>query len=90
MRKCYLCNSAEYINCHHIFGAANRKLSEKYNLKVDLCAWCHLYSPKAVHKHKPTADVMHRYGQRKFMEENNATIAEFVKIFGKNYLDEEW
>ena len=39
--RCLLCNK-EYEHVHHIFfGAGKRKLSEKYNLKIPLCHYCH-------------------------------------------------
>ena len=93
--KCFLCCSNKGgINAlaeHHIFGGANRKLSEKYGLKVHLCNIdCHIYGENSAHKNADTKQMLHEYGQRKFMQEQNASIADFVKIFGKNYLDEEW
>jgi len=93
--KCFLCGrnrgGINFLAEHHIFGNSNRKHSEKYGLKVLLCNHdCHIYGPKSAHKNKDTAQMLHEYGQRKFMREQSASIADFVKIFGKNYLDEEW
>lgn len=91
IKRCYLCDTWGYTEVHHIFfGRANRKLSDKYKLTVDLCPYCHREGSHAVHKNKATAQELHEYGQRKFMQEQNASIADFVRIFGKNYLDEEW
>lgn len=37
-KTCYLCGSVVGLEEHHIFaGVANRKISEKYGLKVWLC-----------------------------------------------------
>jgi uncharacterized GH25 family protein len=41
----------------------------------------------AAHQCKETAQRLHEYGQRKFMQEQNATIDDFRRIFGKNYLE---
>ena len=91
MKQCFLCKVYTDTERHHLFGGrANRKLSDKYKLVVDLCPSCHQYGSQAVHKNKHTAQKLHEYGQRKFMKEQDASIAEFVVVFGKNYLDMEW
>ncbi|MGN1117753.1 MAG: hypothetical protein ACI4RU_04005 [Acutalibacteraceae bacterium] len=90
MRKCWLCGrngSADPLDRHHIFGAANRKKSEKYGLVVYLChERCHIFGGNAVHQNAQTMQTLHEYGQKKFMKEQNATADEFRKVFGKNYL----
>lgn len=86
MRKCFICNKTIYLERHHIFGAANRKKSEKYGLVVDLCYECHRTSKTAVHNDAKAALKLHQYGQRKFMHEHNIGIDGFRGIFGKNYL----
>lgn len=97
MNKCYICGESNTdginkLDKHHCFGGtANRKLSEKYGLTVELChSKCHQLEENAVHMNKDTAQRIHEYGQRKFMREQGVGIAEFVRIFGRNYLDEEW
>lgn len=79
---------------HHIFGAANRKWSEKYGLWVFLCPECHNMSAHCVHRDKELMGVYHRLGQEtfetKFMHDKMATPeearTEFMRIFGRNYL----
>lgn len=89
-RKCFLCGRLEtdYLGLerHHIFGGANRQLSEKYGLVVMLCHNCHNEPPRGAHYNKETADYLHRYGQEKAMREQNWTTDEFRAVFGKNYL----
>ena len=71
----------------HIFGGANRKLSEKYGLVVYLCGErCHRLGEYSAHQNALVADYLHRYGQKKAMQEQNWTADEFREIFGKNYL----
>jgi hypothetical protein len=91
VRTCFLCgcNGSVYghrIERHHIFGAANRKLSEKYGLVVDLCHACHNEPPYGAHHNAEAMLYLHQYGQKKAMQENNWTIEQFVEVFGKNYL----
>lgn len=41
-RECYICGRLTGLETHHVFGGvANRPISEKYGLKVFLCAECH-------------------------------------------------
>lgn len=92
-RVCWLCGrngNGDPLERHHIFGGAMRKKSEKYGLKVYLCGdQCHRNGPKSVHRNAETMIVLHQWGQRKAMKENNWTIDEFRKEFHKNYLEDE-
>lgn len=91
-RKCWLCGrngARDPLDAHHIFGGANRKLSEKYGLVVPLCHHrCHESGSMAVHRSAETAQRLHEWGQRKAMEEQGWSIAEFRAVFGRNYLPE--
>ena len=92
--QCYLCrllhndygikrNREE----HHVMGGvANRKLSEKYGLKVYLDPGHHQYGPEAVHKNKEVALLLKREAQKAFMR--TYPDLDFREIFGKNYLTE--
>lgn len=92
---CYLCqrlNGNDYyhqtLQEHHVFGGtANRKLSEKYGLKVYLCIYHHTAGPDAVHMNAENAGILKRDAQEIF--ERIYTREEFMKIFGRNWLDEE-
>ena len=89
-RKCFLCGRTETsynrLEVHHIFGAANRPLSERYGLTVTLCHECH-NEPDGVHYDAEVMDYLHRYGQKKAMQEQGWTVEQFRAIFGKNYLE---
>ena len=84
-RKCLYCRTTENIESHHIFGGPNRKNSEKYGLKVWLCHEHHT-GPQGVHFNKELMDQIHNIGQLMF--EAKYSHEEFIKIFGKNYLEE--
>ena len=89
-RKCFLCGrngNGDPLDRHHIFGGANRPISEKYGLVVYLCRHrCHTGGRGAVHNNAQTMQFLHEYGEKKWLEENNGTIEDFIKIFGRNYL----
>lgn len=93
---CYLCmllhgDSAEKrcLQEHHVvFGAANRKLSERYGLKVYLCTEHHLETggPYAVHRNPEVRNTLCKMAQITF--EKIYPELSFRAIFGKNYIDE--
>lgn len=84
-RECYICGGRVWLEEHHIFGGANRKLSEKYGLKVYLCHYCHNEPPLGVHHNRENADRLREMGQKAF----NSTYPnkDFVKIFGRNFIN---
>lgn len=88
--ECFICGRngrGDRLERHHIFGGANRKLSEKYGLAVYLCGErCHRLGKFSAHQNAKIADYLHKYGQRKAMQEQNWTVEQFIKVFGKNYL----
>lgn len=92
MRSCWLCGrngNADPLDRHHIFGGAYRSKSEKYGLVVDLChESCHIFGRNAVHHNAETMRMLRRWGQEKAMRENNWTTADFIREFGKDYLEE--
>ena len=88
---CYLCEllgTGRYnkvLQEHHVVsGTSNRKLSEKYGLKVYLCPEHHLYGPDAVHKNSEISNLLKEEAQRAF--EARWPELSFREIFGKNYL----
>lgn len=89
MRKCFLCGRAGDLDRHHIFGGPFRKKSDRYGLTVDLCHdTCHIFGPGAVHQNQEVMLEVKRYGQRKAMQENGWSKEDFIREFGKNYLED--
>ena len=90
MKRCFLCGrngAADPLERHHIFGGPNRGKSEKYGLVVLLCGEeCHRNGPKSAHRRRETAAYLHRWGQRKWMEEQDGTEEDFRREFGRSYL----
>ena len=91
-RRCWLCGkngSADPLDRHHIFGAANRSKSEKYGLVVLLChRECHIFGKNSVHQSADTMKMLRQFGQKKAMEENGWSTEDFIREFGKNYLED--
>lgn len=85
-KRCYMCGSYQWIEIHHIFGAANRDKSTKYGLVVPLCHYCHNEYPNGVHQNKENRLKLQRIAQMRAMKKYGWTTEEFIKIFGKNYL----
>ena len=81
---CYLCKGRATEEHHCIYGTANRKLSEKYGLKIYLCPYCHRISKLAVHKNYFTDIKLKQEAQHRFNEVY--PNLNFLQIFGKNYL----
>lgn len=89
-KECFLCKRngrGDRLERHHIFGGANRPISEKYGLVVYLCGErCHRTGKYSAHQNGEVAQYLHEYGQKKAMSENNWTVEQFREIFGKSYL----
>lgn len=86
-KVCYLCGRHCWLEEHHVYnGNPNRRLSEKYGLKVWLCHWCHNEPPNGVHFNAKANTHLKETAQQKAMEYYGWTKDQFRKIFGKNYL----
>ncbi len=92
---CYLCmmlnddySTWTYLEEHHVFGGwANRRLSEKFGLKVYLCLEHHQTGKNAVHMDKTVRMKLQQRAQKAFMEKY--PDKNFMSIFGKNYIYED-
>ena len=60
--KCFMCGSTVWLERHHVFGASNRKKSEKYGLWVYLCHNCHNEPPNGVHHNAERMRWLQRKG----------------------------
>ena len=78
---CLICGNP-YVEEHHVFfGTANRKMSEKYGMKVYLCAEHHRGN-RGVHQDRTLDLFLKRMAQAKFEEVYDE---DFIKIFGRRY-----
>lgn len=90
-KECFLCGrngSHDPLDRHHLFPGPYRNKSEKYGLVVYLCHHdCHIFGPYSAHHNKNTMRRLKQYGQKKAMLEQEWTVEDFIREFGKNYLD---
>jgi len=56
---------------------------------VDLCHWCHNEPPNGVHHNRARANLLKQRAQIMLMREQGWTKEDFIREFGKNYLDDE-
>lgn len=83
-KRCWLCGRVVGLEVHHILGGvANRKLSEKYGLKVWLCHNCHTGRDGAQYDQQKNLQLK-RDAQYAF--ERTHSRKEWMNLFGKNYL----
>lgn len=85
-KQCYICGNTQNLHVHHcIYGTANRKLSERYGLKVYLCYRHHNGSNEGVHFNRQLDLFIKKEAQKAF-ENVHGTHEDFMRIFGKNHL----
>ena len=83
-KECFFCGKKTGLECHHVFGGvANRKISEKYGLKVWLCHDCHTGQDGAQYDKEKNLWLKYE-AQRAF--ERDHTRDEWMEIIRKNYL----
>ena len=85
-RNLYNVSNVRRLEEHHIYpGVPRRALSEHYGLKVYLCREHHNVSPCGVHFDPALMLRLQQEGQRAF--ERDHSREEFLRLFGKNYLE---
>ena len=82
----YLSGRTGWIETHHVFNGANRKLSEKYGLCVYLTHDEHNEPPYGVHFNKTVREKLQAEVQQIAMDRYGWTVEDFIEIFGRNYL----
>lgn len=83
-KECYFCGAVSGLECHHILaGTANRRISEKYGLKVWLCHKHHTGAEGAQYD-KVRGYQLKMAAQEKFEEIHGHEL--WMKVIGKNYL----
>ena len=88
--KCYLCgrnSNFDKLDVHHVFGASNKKKSEKYGLLVYLHhSECHIFGKNSVHQNAEVRRKLQAEAQKAAMQYYGWTVEKFIDEFGKNYL----
>lgn len=87
---CYVCDRNGETQLHHIFyGTANRKMAERYGLKVYLCLNHHTASAEAIHQGNRDLDIRLKQEAQRAFESRHGSRTRFMELFGKNYLEAE-
>lgn len=82
--RCYVCGSSRNLEEHHVMsGSANRRLSERYGLKVLLCAEDHR-GALGVHNHYVLKERLEKDAQKAFEALYGHHM--WMETFRKNYL----
>lgn len=84
MEHCMVCGKPNPEEHHVIYGTSNRKWSEKYKLKVPLCAEHHRGPVLSPHFNKEFDLELKKFAQEAF--EKEYPELSFREIFGKNYV----
>lgn len=85
MDSCIFTGSTQ-VERHHIFGAFNRKKSEKYGFVVPLRYDLHPNGARADPRHAKEIDVYLKRMAQEHYESNIGTREEFIQEFGRSYL----
>ena len=86
-KECWFCGATYGLEEHHIFaGVANRKISEKYGLKVWLCHRHHTGADGA--QYDRALNLRLKQDAQKAFERTH-THEEWMNLIRKNYLEGE-
>ena len=91
--RCYLCGRVRTtfnpLDEHHVYFGPRKDIAEKYGLIVYLCSFrCHNFSPDSVHMDADRCRELQAEVQKIAMEHYGWTIADFIRIIGKNYTED--
>ena len=87
-RECYICGATRWLCTHHVyFGAKNRMVSDKNGFTCWLCEAHHTGTYGA---HGKMGDYLDKKLKRECQEiyELNHTRKEFMRLIGRNYLED--
>lgn len=83
-KQCYFTGRTDKLHCHHIYGAGNRRISDREGFTVYLIPELHNMSSKGVHFNRELDLQLKRDCQRKYEETHSRE--DFIKLIGKSYL----
>ena len=90
--KCAICfanGASDPLNRHEVFYGAYREKSKRLGLWVTLCHnRCHQNGRNSVHQNADVDRALKVYAQRAAMEHYGWSKEDFIREFGKNYLDD--
>lgn len=90
VKRCAVYHTTLDLHEHHIFAGADRSNSERYGLKVWLCARHHNMSSEGVHSNAALDRKLKAIAQKRAMKHYGWTKEDFIKIFRRSYYDGEF
>ena len=84
-KECFICKTTRNLHCHHLYGGnPNRRISEKYGMKIFLCQEHHT-GKNGVHFNRELDLKIKRIGQEVY-ENKFGSREDFMRLFGRSYL----
>lgn len=80
--QCHITGDKQNVHFHHIFGAANKKNSEKFGFLVPLRADWHNMSDYGIHFNR-SLELLYKCACQEYFLNHYGTKEDFIKIFGK-------
>lgn len=87
-KKCFICGSTANLHLHHVMFGRNRKIADEDGLTLYLCYFHHegTYGVHGINGHD--LDIkLKKIAEKKWCEFYNKTPEQFIKRYGKNYLE---
>ena len=73
---------------HHIFGKYNRKKSEEHGFVIPIAYYLHEFGKDSIHANPNKGlDLKWKQKAQEYYEEHYGTRADFIREYGRNYLD---
>lgn len=85
--QCFVCGRICQTHKHHIFGGANRRLSEEDGLYIYLCPQHHNMGNWCVHNDIRMNRWIQQEGQMAY--ESTHSREDFMRRYGRNYIEED-
>lgn len=86
-KECYVCGQQLGLHIHEVFFGKNRQKSIEDGCCLYLCGKHHNLSKEGVHLDHNLDLRLKQEMQKKYMEVYGKTIEEFIKRYGRNYLN---
>ena len=72
---------------HHIFGASNRKKSEKYGFVIPIAYYLHEFAEGSIHNNPNEGlDLKWKQKAQEYYEGHYGRREDFIREFGRSYL----
>lgn len=72
---------------HHVFNGAYKTKSEEYGAVEYYCYNCHVLAADSIHNNAELRISLKKKHQERIMKEYDMSVDDFIREFGRNYLD---